>query len=56
MACEKLNLNGTDITDVGLVHLKRLTRLKRLFIADTHVTDEGVRRLQEALPKCQIKR
>jgi hypothetical protein len=45
---------GTPITDDGLVHLKDLTRLKELRLYHTQVTDEGVKKLQEALPKCEI--
>ena len=48
--------DGVSLTDVGLVHLEGLTNLKELFFTDTKVTDAGVRRLQDALPKCVIKR
>ena len=49
-----LNLAGTNVTDSGLVHLKGLTSLQKLWLYDTNITHEGVKRLQTALPKCEI--
>jgi len=43
---ESLELSGTQITDVGLEHLKGLTNLKRLFLYRTQVTDAGLDRLK----------
>jgi len=33
-----------------------LTQLEELRVADTHVSDSGLRRLQQALPNCRISR
>ena len=49
-----LNLNLTQITDAGLVHLKGLTGLQTLGLRGTQVTDQGVADLQKALPNCEI--
>ena len=49
-----LNLESTQVTDAGLEHLKGLTKLVLLDIRNTHVTDEGVKKLQQALPNCEI--
>jgi len=49
-----LYLENTQVTDVGLVNLKRWSNLKNLFLANTKVTDEGVQKLQQALPNCEI--
>jgi hypothetical protein len=47
---------GTEVTDVGLEHLKGLNKLQTLGLAETKVTDAGVKKLQQALPKCKIER
>jgi hypothetical protein len=58
---EDLFLDSTKVTDIGLDHLKGLTKLRSLWfitlsLDSTKVTDEGVKRLQQALPNCQITR
>ena len=50
-----VNLNRTQITDAGLEHLKGLKNIRRLHLKATQVTPEGVKKLQEALPNCEIK-
>jgi hypothetical protein len=53
----RLYLDGTAITDAGLRHLERLGRLTVLDLGRCpNITDEGVARLQKALPKCTICR
>lgn len=52
---QHLILQNTKITDAGLEHLKGLTQLQQLNL-NTKVTDQGVERLQQALPKCKIER
>ena len=42
---ETLNLAGTAVTDVGLAHLRGLTRLRKLILAGTRVTDAGLDQL-----------
>jgi hypothetical protein len=37
------------------VHLAKLTKLKELWLRNTAVTDAGYRRLQAALPECEIQ-
>jgi hypothetical protein len=52
-----LDLNSTSVTDEGLRNLESLTNLGFLFLNDCpNITDEGVARLQKALPKCKIRR
>jgi Leucine-rich repeat (LRR) protein len=52
---QSLNLDRTQITDAGLAHLAGLTQLRDLRLRNNpQVTDEGVKKLQQALPKCRI--
>jgi CMP-2-keto-3-deoxyoctulosonic acid synthetase len=53
---EALSLDRATVSDAGLEHLKELTQLRCLFLRGTKVTDEGVKKLQQALPNCQIIR
>ena len=48
-------LYGSKVNDTSLASIKRLTDLKWLELHDTHVTDEGVKRLQQVFPNCEIK-
>ena len=49
-----LYLDSAQVTDVGLEHLKGLTKLEHLDLRSPRVTDEGVKKLQQALPNCEI--
>ena len=49
-----LCLEWTCVTDAGLEHLKELTNLRELWLGGTHVTPEGVKKLQQALPNCEV--
>lgn len=52
---ETLLLESTRITDRSIPHLAKLKRLRSLRINKTRVTADGVRRLRESLPKCEIE-
>ena len=51
-----LNLDGAGVTvtDDGLAHLTGLTNLENLWINNNKITDAGMRKLQAALPACEI--
>ena len=49
-----MHLKSTMNTDTSLEHLARLTNLEDLYLQHTSVTYEGVKKLQQALPKCDI--
>ena len=51
-----LYLDYTKVTDAGLENLKGLKSLRSLGLTNTNVTDEGVKKLQKALPDCRISR
>jgi hypothetical protein len=53
---ESLDLSGTQITDAGLDHLRGMSQLAQLTLEETQVSDSGVKKLQVALPNCQISR
>jgi len=50
----ELYLGNTEITDVGLQHLKSLTALKCLVLYGTKRTTAGVDDLAKALPGCEF--
>jgi Leucine Rich repeat len=52
---ESLNLQQTPITDNGLIHLESLTGLQQISLP-AHISDEAMKRLQQALPHCQVGR
>lgn len=49
-----LSLIGNRITDDSVVHLCKLTALRRLFVNDTGITLDGTGRLRSSLTKCRI--
>jgi Leucine-rich repeat (LRR) protein len=49
-----LQLVKTPITDAGLQHLGKLSKLTGLHLGETKVTAEGVKKLQADLPKCKV--
>ena len=49
-----LDLRSTKITDDGLNHMKGLTNLSWIDLRGTQVTTYGVKKLQQALPNCDI--
>ncbi len=55
---EVLDLSETKVTDAELLeHLRGFVQLKRLFLLlCTQVTDEGVEKLQQVLPNCEVVR
>jgi Leucine-rich repeat (LRR) protein len=49
-----LSLSHSQITDAGIDYLKRMRSLKELFLDDTQISDEGMRRLQsQSHPKLE---
>jgi hypothetical protein len=42
------------ITDSGMAHLQGLSELRDVGLNGTQVTDEGIKELQQALPKCSV--
>jgi Leucine-rich repeat (LRR) protein len=51
-----LDLTDTQVTDAGLVHVREIRQLQWVSLLNTKVTGEGVKKLQQALPNCQIIR
>jgi len=51
----EVDLNGTQVTDAGLVHLKGMTTLEELRLYYTRITGAGIAELGRALPNCKIK-
>lgn len=54
---DELYLAEILITDKGLQHLESMSNLRVLYLARCpSITDDGVARLQKALPECRIER
>lgn len=49
-----LCLSGADIGDKDIEALTRLRKLQILDLCSTYVTPDGLRRLQAALPRCEL--
>jgi hypothetical protein len=47
---------GSPLSDKSVPYLAVLSSLQEIDIRETQITDEGARRLQEALPNCRILR
>ena len=54
---QTLKVNGCPrITNAGLRHLEELKKLREVHVKGTRVTESGVQKLQESLPKCNVVR
>jgi hypothetical protein len=51
-----IGIGDCQVTDAGLVYLEGLPVLTFLELQESKVTDQGVRRLQDKLPKLKIMR
>ena len=51
---EHLNLSRTRISNLGLYHVKSLRRLRTLDLTETAVTADGIRLIQQSLPRCRL--
>lgn len=49
-----LGLNGSDVADKGLLHLRKLSGLRCLDLRNTSVSAEAVQELRQQLPGCVI--
>ncbi|MCE5266349.1 MAG: hypothetical protein LLG00_00485 [Planctomycetaceae bacterium] len=54
-ALDTLWLDCPQMTDEGLQHFERMTQLRHVTVLRGCVTDEGVKKLQKALPACTIE-
>lgn len=51
---ERLDLRGTDVDDKSVPTLAALTKLKKLALGGTAVSDSGIDQLRRRLPNCEI--
>ena len=49
-----LNLDGSKITDAGLVKLASIEKMRWVGLARSEVTDAGVKKLSKSLPDCNV--
>jgi hypothetical protein len=50
-----LGLRGTNVTDAAIDRIAKCQTLETLDVAMTNMTDDGVKSLQQKLPKCKIE-
>lgn len=55
MPLTKLVCDNSLVSDASLVHLRRCTDLRSLYLRGTKVTAAGVKELAKALPRCKIE-
>ena len=53
---QQIVLNDTQVTDTGLEQLNGLTSLEELGLATTPVTNAGVAKLKQVLPRLRVYR
>lgn len=53
---KSLNLSFSMLTDVGLKHIARFSKLEELTVEGTNIIDEGVVELKRSNPKIKIRR
>lgn len=51
---KSLSLNNTDITDKSLDHLQKIKSLLGLRLRGTKITAEGINKIVQALPDCEV--
>jgi Leucine-rich repeat (LRR) protein len=51
-----LDLISSGITDACLPHLEHLSQLESLHLHETKLTEQGILKIQKALPNCKIVR
>lgn len=51
-----LDLEGTDLTDVGIQYLSELPNLGLVRVGRTKVTSKAVAKLQKTLPQLTVRR
>ena len=49
-----LDLDHTAVSDAALPDLKRLSRLKWLYITGTRISHDGIQELQQTLPNTRV--
>lgn len=53
-ALESISLWDSDVDDSAIVHLKKLTNLKRLVVGRTQMSQQGIEELRKSLPNCLV--
>ena len=53
---QKLRLDGTKVTDQGLVHIMRMSGLEEIWLHETKTSRAGVEHLKSMLPRLKVFR
>ena len=52
---ESLDIRGTRVSDDGIAHLQRLSRLTLLRLKDSAISTAGIEKIRKSLPSCKLE-
>ena len=52
---QSLDLGKTAVTDASVDHLLKMKNLKLLGVEKTNISPQGLQRLREGLPRCEVR-
>ena len=48
----ELDISGNDFTEVGIMGLAKMRNLRSLTVGELNISEDGLNRLQDAMPNC----
>ena len=47
-----MDISGNDFTEVGIMGLAKMRNLRSLTVGELNISEDGLNRLQDAMPNC----